>query len=85
MCCRRPYSSSKTVCDTNTAVKTEISRPMISVTANPLTGPVPNWKRKTAEMMTVMCVSMIVAKALENPFSMAVLGARPPRSSSRMR
>ena len=58
---------------------------MISVTANPLTGPVPNWKRKTAEMMTVMCVSMIVAKALEKPFSMAVFGARPAPQLSRMR
>ena len=65
------------MCETNTAVKTEISRPMISVTAKPLTGPVPNWNRKTAEMMTVMCVSMIVAKAFEKPFSIAVFGARP--------
>ena len=81
----RPYSSSNTVCDTNTAVKTEIRRPMISVTAKPLTGPVPNWKRKIAEMTTVMCVSMIVANAFEKPFSIAVFGARPPRSSSRMR
>ena len=30
------------------------------------TGP---WNRKTAEMMTVMCVSMIVANAFENPLS----------------
>ena len=36
-------------------------------------------------MMVVTCVSTIVAKALEKPFSMAALGARPLRSSSRMR
>ena len=28
-----------------TAVKTEVTKPMQSVTAKPLTGPVPNWKR----------------------------------------
>ncbi len=50
---------------------------MISVTAKPLTGPVPNWNRKIAEMTIVMCVSMIVAKAFEKPFSIAVFGARP--------
>ena len=58
---------------------------MISVTAKPLTGPVPNWSRNSAEMIVVACVSTIVAKAFEKPFSIAALGARPLRSSSRMR
>src|SRR5262249_8168185 len=77
MCWRRPYSSSKMVCETNTAVKTEMKRPMISVTAKPLTGPVPNWNRNIAETIVVTWVSMIVANALENPFSMAAFGAAP--------
>ena len=33
---------------TKTAVTIDAAIPMISVTANPLTGPVPNWKRKSA-------------------------------------
>ncbi len=85
MCWRRPYSSSKIVCDTKTAVNMEINRPMISVTAKPFTGPVPNCSRNRAEMIVVAWVSTMVANAFENPFSMAAFGARPLRSSSRMR
>ena len=51
---------SKMTRDTKKAVNTEAKRPMSSVTANPLIGPVPNWKRNSAEMMVVMWVSMIV-------------------------
>ena len=34
----------------------------MSVTANPLIGPVPNWNRNSAEMIVVRFESMIVAK-----------------------
>ena len=36
-------------------------------------------------MIVVTCVSTMVAKAFEKPFSMAAFGARPLRSSSRIR
>ena len=61
------------MCETKTAVNMEMSRPMISVTAKPLTGPVPNCNRKSAEMIVVAWVSTIVAKAFEKPFSIAAL------------
>ena len=60
---------SKIMRDTKNAVKTDANRPISSVTANPLIGPVPNWKRKSAEMIVVMCVSMIVPNAREKPCS----------------
>ena len=41
-CRRRDSTSSNTVRDTNTAVKTLDSRPMVSVVAKPRIGPVPN-------------------------------------------
>ncbi len=47
---RRSSQIMKKVRVTNTAVIIEAMMPMISVTANPLTGPVPNWKRKSAVM-----------------------------------
>ena len=71
--------------ETNTAVNIENANPMTSVTAKPLTGPVPYVKRKNAETIVVTCVSTIVPKARENPWSIAVRTAFPRRSSSRMR
>src|SRR5258708_3140613 len=62
---------SKITRETKKAVNTDAKRPISSVTANPLIGPVPNWKRKSAEMIVVMWVSMIVPKARPKPFSMA--------------
>jgi len=58
---------SKIMRDTKNAVNTDAPRPMSRVTAKPLMGPVPNWKRKSAEMIVVRCVSMIVAKARAKP------------------
>ena len=58
---------------------------MISVTAKPLIGPVPNWNRNRAEMIVVTCVSTIVPNARSKPFSIAAFGVLPLRSSSRMR
>jgi hypothetical protein len=46
-----------------TAVKTEVTRPMQSVTAKPLTGPEPNWKRIRPEMKVVMFESRIAGSA----------------------
>ena len=40
---RRFSASSKSVLDTKMEVKRFVSRPIVSVTANPRTGPVPNW------------------------------------------
>src|SRR5690606_23330719 len=39
---------SNSVRDTNTAVKTLVTRPKNSVVANPRIGPVPNWNRNAA-------------------------------------
>ena len=52
---------------TKTAVKMEAMRPMVSVTANPLIGPVPNWNRKSAEIRVVTWVSMIEVNARSKP------------------
>ena len=43
--------------ETKTAVKMLASRPKVSVTAKPLTGPVPKMNRMPAETMVVTCVS----------------------------
>jgi len=80
--CRRRRQITR---DTKNAVNTDANRPMSSVTANPLMGPVPNWKRKSAEMIVVMCVSMMVPKAREKPCSIAARTVFPSRSSSRIR
>ena len=50
-----------------------------------LTGPVPIANSTAAAMKVVMLESMIVASARVKPASMAVIGVRPPRTSSRMR
>ena len=44
---------------------------MVSVTAKPLIGPVPNWNRKSAETIVVTLESMMVAKARWKPRSTA--------------
>ena len=46
----RASANSKSVRETNTDVNTLVSRPMLSVTAKPRMGPVPNWKRNAAAM-----------------------------------
>ena len=59
--------------------------PMASVTANPRTGPDPNWNRITAAINVVTLASMIVRSACRKPISTAETGVRPLRVSSRMR
>ena len=71
--------------DTKTAVNMLARMPMDRVTAKPLTGPVPNWKRKSAAIRVVMFASRIVPKARANPVSMAARTVLPTFSSSRMR
>ena len=58
-----PSSHWKMVFETNTAVNTLATKPITSVTAKPLTGPVPNRNRKAHETMVVTWVSMIVRNA----------------------
>ena len=60
-------------------------RPMTSVTAKPLIGPVPNWKRKAAAMSAVAWVSRIVIQTRSKPLLTAARTVLPLRSSSRMR
>ena len=64
---RRSSQMLKKVRVTNTAVIIEAMMPMISVTANPLTGPVPNWKRKRAETTVEQLESTIAFLACLNP------------------
>src|SRR4029077_12466503 len=52
------YSRSKSNRVKKTAVKRLAAIPIIRVTAKPLTGPVPNWKRMRPETSTVTWVSM---------------------------
>ena len=58
---------------------------MQSVTANPRTGPVPNWKRMSPVISVVILASTMADTALLKPSSTAVRGARRRSSSSRMR
>lgn len=46
------------------AVNRLATMPMLRVTANPFTGPVPNWKRTRAAIRVVMLASRIVERAL---------------------
>lgn len=71
--------------DTNTAENSDAKIPMVSVTANPLSGPVPNWKSTTAAMRVVMFVSIIVTNARLKPASTAERMVLPLVSSSLMR
>jgi len=48
---------------TKMAVNMLAMMPMLSVTANPFTGPVPNWKRNRAAMSVVTFESRIVRNA----------------------
>ena len=79
--------ASKIQWETNTAVNMLATRLMISVTAYPLIGPVPNWKRKTAEMTVVRFESKMVLKAREKPteteFRTICPGRSPPASARR--
>ena len=59
--------------------------PTISVTAKPLTGPVPNWKRKSAVMTVLTLESMMALIACLKPSSIASRTVLPWPSSSRMR
>src|SRR5262249_21784734 len=67
------------------AVKTVVTMPMPSVTAKPRTGPLPKKNSTAAAMKVVMFESRMVASARVKPASMAVMGVRPVRTSSRMR
>src|SRR5215469_5427656 len=65
--CLRPSTKSKITRDTNTAVNKFASRPNVSVTANPFSGPVPKMNRMKADTIVVTCVSTIVIHACANP------------------
>ena len=84
-CCGATSTSSNIVRDTNTAVNTLDSRPMVSVVAKPRIGPVPNWKRNAAEMSEATCVSRIVRKTRSKPAATACLTRLGVCSSSLMR
>ena len=62
--------------ETNTAVNTLASSPMISVTAKPRIGPVPNCNSSRAEMSDETWVSTIVHHTRSKP---ALMAARAPR------
>ena len=64
-------TSSNSCRDTNTAVNIDARRPIVRVTAKPLTGPVPYENRKKAATSVVTLQSRIVEKALPNPCSTA--------------
>ena len=62
-----------------------VSRPIVSVIANPRIGPVPNWNRNAAAISEVTCVSSSVRNTRAK---LALTAARAPRcaaSSSLMR
>ena len=52
-------------------MKTEVIIPILSVTANPLIGPVPIEYKITATSKVVMFASIIVLNALAKPFLIA--------------
>ena len=60
------------------------TRPITSVTAKPLIGPVPNWNRKAAAISAVAWVSRIVIQTRSKPFCTATRTVLPLRSSSRI-
>ena len=76
---------SNMVRDTNTAVKTLASSPMVRVVAKPRIGPVPNWNRKAAAMSEATCVSRIVRKTRSKPAATACLTPFESPSSSLIR
>src|SRR5688572_2370458 len=82
---RRSSQIMKKVRVTKTAVTREAAMPMISVTAKPCTGPVPNWNRKSAVSAVVTFESMIALIAWRKPSSTASRTLFPAASSSRMR
>jgi hypothetical protein len=73
---------SKIKWETNTAVNILAVMPIIRVTANPLIGPVPNWKRKIAAIIVVTFASRIVLKAREKPAAIELKIPLPEESSS---
>ena len=52
-----------TTFEQKTPVKSEVTMPIISVTAKPLMGPVPNWKSTTPAMSVVTWPSKIEENA----------------------
>ena len=58
---------------------------MDNVTANPFTGPVPNWNKINEVIRVVTFASTIAEKAFWNPSSTAVRVALPKDNSSRIR
>src|SRR5262249_7878493 len=71
--------------DMNRAVIRLATMPTLSVTANPLTVPVPKSRSAMPAMKVVTWLSMMVPNALSNPACTAVFTVRPNVSSSRMR
>ena len=53
------------------AVNMDMVRPRIKEMPKPLTGPVPNWKRKSAATTAVTLPSKMAENALSYPWSMA--------------
>jgi hypothetical protein len=67
--------------DTYRAVKSDATIPKISVTANPLIGPVPFHSSIKAVISVVRLESIIVTNAFEYPVSIALLTVFPSLSS----
>src|SRR5207245_2787149 len=82
---RRDTRRSYTTRVPNTPVRRLVRMPRQSVTANPRTGPVPNWNRIRPEQNVVTFESRIAYQARSKPLSIAARGVLPRRSSSRMR
>ena len=62
---KRSVTYAKIVLVMKIAVNILARMPQKSVTANPLIGPVPNWKSTRAAIMVVTFASIIVVNALE--------------------
>src|SRR5581483_2743969 len=82
---RRSSHTRKNVLVTKTAVIIEAMMPRMRVTAKPLTGPVPNWNRKSAVRMVLTFESTIAFIAWRNPSSTARRMVFPWSNSSRIR
>ena len=78
-------SSPTNSCVMNTAVITDITVPIISVSANPLTDVVPNRYRTNAATSVVVCASTTVDRAARYPISTATLTDLPLPISSLIR
>ena len=70
---------------TKMAQNSVATMPMVSVTAKPRIGPVPNWNRKSAAIRCVAFESRIAESAFEKPASIAARLVFPASISSLMR